>query len=170
MYTKVNARYISMIGVLVAIEIVLARFTIHTWNLKIGFSFIPVVVAAIVYGPIAAGLVGAMGDVISAILFPVGAFFPGFTLTAFLTGIVFGIFLKKKQTIWNVAVSVLIVQMGIGQVINTFFISILYGSPFMALFATRIYQTLAMTVIQIAGIMVICRKVIPVLKRQEGIE
>ena len=79
MYTKVNARCISMIGVLVALEIVLSRFTIHTWNLKIGFSFVPVVVAAIFYGPLAAGLVGAIGDILSAVLFPVGAFFPGFT-------------------------------------------------------------------------------------------
>lgn len=169
MYTKVNARCISMIGVLVAIEVVLARFTIHTWNLKIGFSFIPVVVAAVVYGPVAAGLVGAIGDVVSAILFPVGAFFPGFTLTAFLTGVVFGLFLKKKQTVWNVTASVLIVQMVIGQIINTFFISILYGSPFGPLFATRIYQSLAMTVIQIAGILVICRKMIPMLKMYKGI-
>ena len=76
MYTKVNARCISMIGVLVALEIVLSRFTIHTWNLKIGFSFVPVVVAAIFYGPLAAGLVGAIGDILSAVLFPVGAFFP----------------------------------------------------------------------------------------------
>ena len=47
MYTKVNARCVSMIGVLVALELVLSRFTIHTWNLKIGFGFVPVVVAAI---------------------------------------------------------------------------------------------------------------------------
>ena len=143
MYTKVNARCISMIGVLVALEIVLSRFTIHTWNLKIGFSFVPVVVAAIFYGPLAAGLVGAIGDILSAVLFPVGAFFPGFTFSAFLTGIVFGVLLKKKQN--------------------------LYGSPFWALFATRMYQTLVMSVTQVISIVLISKKLIPVLRKYEDI-
>lgn len=169
MYTKVNARCVSMIGVLVALELVLSRFTIHTWNLKIGFGFVPVVVAAIFYGPLAAGLVGAIGDVLSAILFPVGAFFPGFTLTAFLTGVVFGIFLKKKQNPGNIVLSVVIVQFVISQGINTFFISFLYGSPFVALFFTRIYQTLIMSAVQFAGIVLISKKLIPVLRKYEEI-
>lgn len=53
MHTKMNVRSVSVIGILVAMEIILARFSIHTWNIKIGFSFVPIVVAAILYGPIA---------------------------------------------------------------------------------------------------------------------
>ncbi|MCM1258036.1 MAG: folate family ECF transporter S component [Roseburia sp.] len=167
MYTKVNARCVSMIGVLVALEIVLSRFTIHTWNLKIGFCFVPVVVAAIFYGPVAAGLVGAIGDVLSAVLFPVGVFFPGFTLTAFLTGVVFGALLKKRQTLPNVLLSVGIVQLVLSQGLNTFFISLFYGSPFASLFFTRIYQTLIMSAVQVAGIVLISKKLIPMLRRYE---
>lgn len=169
MYTKVNARCVSVIGVLVALEIVLSRFTIHTWNLKIGFSFVPVVVAAVFYGPVAAGLVGAIGDVLSAVLFPVGAFFPGFTFSAFLTGVVFGLMLRKKQNLPNILLSVALVQLCISQVMNTFFISVLYGSPFLALFATRMYQTLAMSVIQVVSIVLISKKLIPVLRKYEDI-
>lgn len=169
MYTKVNARCVSVIGVLVALEIILSRFTIHTWNLKIGFSFVPVVVAAVFYGPVAAGLVGAIGDVLSAVLFPVGAFFPGFTFSAFLTGLVFGILLRKKQNLPNVLLSVAIVQLCISQGMNTFFISVLYGSPFRALFVTRMYQTLVMSVIQVVSIVLISKKLIPVLRKYEDI-
>lgn len=169
MDTKINARCVSMIGVLVALELVLSRFTIHTWNLKIGFSFVPVVVAGIFYGPVAGGLVAAIGDVLSAVLFPVGAFFPGFTLTAFLTGVVFGVLLKKRQTLPNILLSVVIVQFVISQGINTFFISLLYGSPFMALFFTRIYQTVLMSAVQVAGIVLVAKKLIPVLKKYENI-
>lgn len=166
MHTKMNAKSVSMIGVLVAMEMILARFlTIHTWNLKIGFSFVPIVVAAILYGPITAGLVAAIGDVFGAILFPVGAFFPGFTLTAFLTGIVFGLFLKKNQSVKNVVGSVLVAQLIISQCINTYWISFLYGSPYSVLFATRIYQTLAMSVVQIACILLLAKKLVPVLKK-----
>ncbi len=167
MHTKMSVKSVSVVGLLVAMEIILARFSIHTWNIKIGFSFVPIVVAAIFYGPIAGGLVGAIGDVISAVLFPVGAYFPGFTLTAFLTGAVFGWFFRKKVSLGNVILSVLIAQVLISQVMNTYWISFLYGSPFWPLFLTRIYQTAGMFVVQTAGIMLIEKKLMPVLRKYE---
>ena len=166
MHTKMRVKSVSAIGILVAMEIILARFSIHTWNLKIGFSFVPIVVAAILYGPVAGGLVGAIGDIISALLFPVGAYFPGFTLTAYLTGAVFGLCLRRKADLFHVALSVLIVQGVISQVINTYWISFLYGSPFGPLFATRIYQTVAMAAEQTVCILLIDRKLMPVLKAE----
>ena len=71
MKTKVDLKYVCVLGLLVAAEVVLALpgLTVHTWNLKIGFSFLPIVAAAILYGPVAGGLVGAIGDVITAFLF-----------------------------------------------------------------------------------------------------
>ena len=167
MHTKMSVKSVSVVGLLVAMEIILARFSIHTCNIKIGFSFVPIVVAAIFYGPIAGGLVGAIGDVISAVLFPVGAYFPGFTLTAFLTGAVFGWFFRKKVSLGNVILSVLIAQVLISQVMNTYWISFLYGSPFWLLFLTRIYQTAGMFVVQTAGIMLIEKKLMPVLRKYE---
>lgn len=167
MNTKISARSVSMIGILVAMEIVLARFSIHTWNVKIGFSFAPIVVAAILYGPVAGGLVAAIGDIISAVLFPVGAYFPGFTLTAFLTGAVFGFCLRKKVSAWNVILSVVIVQGLISQCLNTYWISFLYGTPYNILFWTRIYQTLGMAAVQAAGIVLIDKKVLPWIRRYE---
>ncbi len=164
MHTKMSVKSVSVVGLLVAMEIILARFSIHTWNIKIGFSFVPIVVAAIFYGPIA---VGSIGDVISAVLFPVGAYFPGFTLTAFLTGAVFGWFFRKKVSLGNVILSVLIAQVLISQVMNTYWISFLYGSPFWLLFLTRIYQTAGMFVVQTAGIMLIEKKLMPVLRKYE---
>lgn len=166
MHTKMSVKSISIIGILVAMEIILARFSIHTWNLKIGFSFIPVVVAAIFYGPVTAGLVGAIGDIMGYILFPVGAYFPGFTLTAFVTGMIFGFFLRKSQSVLNVVLAVLCVQIFVSQFMITYWISFLYGSPYWALFATRIYQTAAMIVVEIISTLLIVKKVVPVLTRE----
>lgn len=167
MQTKMSVRAVSVIGLLVAAEIILARFSIHTWNIKIGFSFVPIVVAAIFYGPAAGGLVAAIGDIMSFILFPVGAYFPGFTLTAFLTGVVFGWFFRKKVTVFNAFLAVLVVQALISQCVNTYMISFLYGSPYWPLFATRIYQTAAMAVVQMAGILLIDKKLMPILRKYE---
>lgn len=162
---RMNIKSVSVIGVLVAMEIILARFfSIHTWNLKIGFSFIPVVVAAIFYGPVTAGLVAAIGDILGAILFPVGAFFPGFTITAFAAGVVFGLFLRKGTSVGCVVISVFITQIAGSLFVNTFWISFLYGSPYWPLFVTRLYQIGAMTAVQIISIIFIGKKLIPAMK------
>ena len=96
--SRFSTRTLTGLALLTAVEVVLSRFlSISTWNIKIGFSFIPIVVAAILYGPIEAGVVGALSDFLGAILFPIGAYFPGFTLTAFLTGCVYGLFLHRRQ-------------------------------------------------------------------------
>ena len=163
---KVKVKAMAVMALLIAINIVLSQtLSIHTWNIKIGFNFIPVVVAAMMYGPAAGGLVAAMGDIVSAIAFPVGPYFPGFTLTAVFTGVVFGLFLKKKPTVAKIVIAVLIVQMVIGWFGNTYFISILYGSPYKAVFLTRIPQCLGMSVVEIACIIAINNsKLIPILK------
>lgn len=168
MHTKMSVRSVSVIGFLVAAEIILARFSIHTWNIKIGFSFVPIVVAAIFYGPAAGGLVAAIGDVISAILFPVGAYFPGFTLTAFLTGVVFGWCFRRKVTVLNVVAAVFIVQGLISQFLNTYWISFLYKSPYWPLFTARIFQTAAMSAVQIIGILLLEKNLMPVLRKSDA--
>lgn len=138
---KFNTRMLVTMALLVAIEIVLSRFlSINAWNLKIGFSFIPIVIAAYLYGPICAGIVAAMGDFLGAILFPIGPYFPGFTLTAFLTGVVFGLFLYQKNTMGRAFLAVLINQLLLSLLLNTFWISFLYDMPFTATFMTRILQ------------------------------
>ena len=95
---RFSTRTLTTLAMLTALEIVLSRFlSLNAWNIKIGFNFVPVVAAAILYGPIGAGLVAALGDFLGALLFPIGTYFPGFTLTAFLTGCVYGFFLYKEQ-------------------------------------------------------------------------
>lgn len=165
MNQKLTVKSYSIIGALVAMEIILSRFlSIHTWNLKIGFSFVPIVVTAMLFGGVYAGLVGAIGDIIGAILFPVGPYFPGFTITAFLNGVIFAFFLKKKPTFMNIVISVLLVQIVGSLGLNTFWISMLYGSPFWPLFAARIYQTIIMSVVQIVVTYVLSKKLIPVVR------
>lgn len=171
MYTKANfnARAVSRIGMLIALEVVIARFcTIRiSTTYKISLSFVPIVIAAMLYGVVAAGLVGAIGDIIGAVLFPAGPFFPGFTLTAFLSGIVFGLFLKKGKGIVPIVISVFIVQILLNLCLNTYWISFLSGSSYLALLSTRVYQAVFMSAVQIAGTLLIQKKILPILKRFE---
>ena len=159
--SKINAKMLVTTAMLVAVEIILNRFlSINAWNIKIGFSFVPIVIAAILYGPVTAGVVGALGDFIGALLFPIGAYFPGFTATAFLMGVVFGLSLHKEQNLKRTVPAVLINQFILGLFVNSFWISILYGSPYGPLLATRVVQAALLTVVQIVTTQAII-KVIP---------
>lgn len=84
---KLDLKAMVTCAALIAAAIVLSRFlSINAWNLKIGFTFVPVFIAAYLYGPIGGAVVGGIADFIGAILFPIGAYFPGFTLTCVITG------------------------------------------------------------------------------------
>ena len=150
-----STRNLAILGVLLALEIVLARFlSISAWNIRIGFSFVPIVIAAMLFGPLGSALVAALGDFLGAVLFPIGPYFPGFTLTAFLTGIVFGVLLHKKQSVAGTALAVLAVQFVLGLFLNTFWIHVLYHSPFLPLLATRVVQAVLLSVVlPMAGIL-----------------
>ena len=111
---KFKTRDLTVMAALVAAEIVLSRFlSFSAWNMKIGFSFLPVAAAAMLLGPIPAGIVAALGDFIGAVLFPIGAYFPGFTLTAFLTGCCFGVFLFREQSLRRVLAAVAVNQLAV---------------------------------------------------------
>lgn len=155
---RFDTRSLVLMAVLTAIEIVLSRFlSISAWDMKIGFSFLPIVVAAVALGPWQAAAVAALGDFAGALLFPIGPYFPGFTLTAFLTGLTFGYLLHRNRTTLRVLVAVGINQFILSLLLNTLWISILYGSPFSVLMATRIVQTLVLFPIQIIFTLLICK-------------
>lgn len=157
---KINTKTLTAMAMLIAMEIILNRFlSINAWNLKIGFAFVPVAIAAIMYGPVFAGVVAGAGDFIGATLFPIGVFFPGFTLTSFLMGAVFGLFLYKKQDMKSIVAPVLINQMVFSLLLNSLWISILYGAPYMSLLVTRIVQCAILIPVQLIVIKAISKPV-----------
>ena len=156
--THLNTKSIALLALFLATEIVLSRFlSIALWNLKIGFAFLPLVLAARKYGPSGGMIVGGLGDFVGAILFPIGAYYPGFTLTAILNGFVFGFVLHKKCNLPRIIVAVLIAQIFGSLLLNTLWISRLYGSPFIPLFISRIVQVCISIVIEIITLPIVLK-------------
>ena len=145
MNRRFNTKMLVTAALLIAMQIILSRFlSINAWNLKIGFAFTAVFVAAYLYGPWFSAVVAVIADVVGASLFPSGAFFPGFTVTALLSGILLGVFLYKKQTPLRIVAAVAIDQLVLGLLLNSYWLSVLYGSPYLPLVATRAVQCLVM--------------------------
>ena len=163
---KFDTKMLVIAAVLVALHIVLSRFlSINAWNLKIGFAFVSIFVAAYFYGPVFSTVVAVIADILGALLFPSGPFFPGFTVSAVLTGLLFGLMLYKKQTTPRIIITVLINQLVIGLVVNTYWLAVLFGSTFSAVVVTRIVQCMIMIPVEFVTISLLMKK-LPLLKRE----
>lgn len=140
--SKFSTKKLITLAILAAMDVVLTRFlSINAWNTRIGFGFVPMVVAALLYGAVPAGIVGALADFVGAILFPTGPYFPGFTLTQFLMGAMFGLLLHRDRKFWRIVVSVVVGQFVFSLFLNTYWICLLYGAKFKPLLATRVVQS-----------------------------
>ena len=156
-----------MTALLIALKIILERFLSYSvWNQRFGFSFIAVAFAAALLGAPWAALTAGLGDLLGAILFPSGgAYFPGFTLTAVLTALCTAFFIHKNATFPRVVISVLLNQIFGSVLLNSLWISILFGANFKTLVPTRLVQAGVMTVIQITLTFLLFGQHSPVRKR-----
>ena len=157
-----NVKKLAEISLLIALEVILTRFcSINTAILRIGFGFLPIAIIAMMYGPISAGMAYAVGDILGMMIFPSGSFFPGFTLTAFLTGVAYGLVLyKKPKTWWRIILAVCIVCLGINLCLDTVWLHILMGQGYLALLPTRILKVAVMIPIQTILIGIVWKKIV----------
>ena len=82
---------------------------------------------------------------------PTGPYFPGFTLTTALTGLVFGLFLYKGQTkLWRMAAAKVLINLLLNLLLNSLWLKLLYGSAFWAMLPTRLVKNAALLPIEIA--------------------
>lgn len=147
-----NTQKIVVIGLLISCQIVLTRFfSIQTPVLRIGFGFLPLAVSAIIFGPITGGIIAAVSDVLGMMLFPNGVYFPGFTVSAFLSGVIYGMFLHNRNNnlLVCVVISSLLVSTLVDVVLNTIWLSMLIGKSIMILIIPRLIIRLAVVPISI---------------------
>lgn len=130
------------VAFLIALDVILTRFlSIQTQFLRIGFGFLPIAIAGILYGPFWGIVCGAVGDILGMIIYPSGAFFPGFTLTAALTGAVFGwILYNRKISVLRILAASAIVCIGLNLLLDTLWLDLMYGSGYFVLLPARIVK------------------------------
>ena len=145
-----NTKKLIVSAQLLALDVVLTRLlAVNTPVMKIGFGFAAVALCAMLFGPLWAALTAALGDLVGALLFPTGAFFPGFTLTAACTGLIFGLCLYRrgKSLLWPILAALLNTLL-VSYLANTAMIAYISGSPFVTLIKARAVQLAVMLPVQ----------------------
>lgn len=143
-----------ILALMIGLNIMLSRFvSIKAMNFKISFTFLTIVLSAYFYGYYGAIMVALFGDLLGALLFPIGPYNPLLTLTSIMCAVVYTYFFYKKDlSNKNIIFACLINRFIISLFINTTIISLMYNLSFKATFITRIYSSTVMFVVEVLAL------------------
>lgn len=135
-----DVRVLTCCGIMAALSVALkytASIDIGEF-IRIGFSELPAVAVAVLFGPATGSIFGGMMDILKYLIAPSGAFFPGFTLSAVINGILYGFLLYKKPvSLPRVFAAGLLSKLMVSICLNTYWLSVLYGNAFFAVLPAR---------------------------------
>lgn len=143
---------VTQMAMLMALSLILNLFASIqiTESLKLSFGFLATAMMGMLFGPSLAAIGAGLIDILQAFIKPTGPYFPGFTLTAALTGVIFGLLLyKNKCTLPRLIIAKALINLLLNLLLNSIFISVLYGSAFWAMLPTRLFKNLVMLPIEV---------------------
>ena len=145
-----NVKKIAVMGMLLAAQVVAGMFfSIKLQLVTIGFIFLPLSITGMLYGPLWGAAAGVMGDFLIAALGPYG-YYPPMATTAFLSGLIYGLFLyKKPAALWRSVSAVLIITVFLNMGLNTLWLWITVGDGVWGLFLSRLPKYFVVAPVQI---------------------
>lgn len=162
-----NVKSISLAGILIAVSVVLTLFRLFLTDvLVVSFAFLPLATGSMLFGPVMGGAMGILTDILGYLVRPVGPFFPGFTLSAFITGAIYGFMLYLKPvTIGRVFVAGALNTLIVNLLLNSLWLSMLYGNAFPVLLAGRLAKNLILLPVETAMLYGILKTVLRIRNR-----
>ena len=116
-----------------------------TPDIKIGFSFLASELAYLLFGPVVGMFYGGAADILKYFVKPVGPFFPGYTLDAMLSGLIYGMFLYKKPIkLWRIAVARAVVVVFVNTLLAAYWRHVTGGNAYSVLLTTMGTKNLIM--------------------------
>lgn len=99
---RFGTRMLVFLALMIAFNVVFTRLLavnlLPGGTLRLGLTFLPIVITSIIYGPYIGALGAAVADMVGMLVLPTGgAYFFGFTLSQALFGFTYGIFFKNKE-------------------------------------------------------------------------
>ena len=146
-----DVRIITTLAMMSALYVVLYMAKIPlTPESRVSLTFLPVVASGYLAGPAGSMMVGIIGDIVGSTLFPQGAYFPGFTLSQAIDGIILGSFLYKAKS--NITLKSFIANfvaiLFVNVFLNTVWVSILYEKAFLVYFFSRVIKNILVYPVQ----------------------
>lgn len=162
-------RSICGAGMLTALNIVLDQFSVMlTPTLRIGLGFLPAGVCGWAYGPVMAGLLCAVSDVLTFIIKPRGAFNPVWTLVAVIPGVIYGLVLYRRPvSLWRTALAKTLETVIVRWGLNPLCMALLLGEGgYWFYLSSRLVKNLLLLPLEIAAMYTILKAMQRVLPKK----
>lgn len=146
---RVSTKRMTTIGLLVGISVVFTRFLgvvmpfAGIQALRLSFGSLPIMLAGVLLGPAAGAITGALADIIGGVLFPIGPYFPGFTVSTAMWGLLTPLLLhlftneERRRSYVAFLFAVFVTSLVVSG-LNTLWLAILYKRAFWVLLPTRL--------------------------------
>ena len=135
-----SLRNIVLCGLFIALRTIIGFLAIPIGDYnRIDFSYLAIAMCGMLLGPISAGIVGGLGDIVTLIVRPTGMFNPIITLSRITAGLIYGCFLYKsvpklKNIIIMCVINLIITDLGL----TTLGLCTIGGSVFSFIFPIRV--------------------------------
>ncbi len=142
-----SLRVVIFCGMMCAFAIILNYVTTIRIGdfIKIGFSGIPNQAVSYLFGPAIGGIFGGALDILKFMLHPDGTYFPGFTISAILGGLFFGMILYHRPvSVWRILLAQFLVKLFVNIGCNTLWLNLLYKKAVLLILPERIISNLIM--------------------------
>ena len=164
-----NVRMLTLAGIITAASIVLESFPIYLLgtSLKIYFSFLVISLGCYVYGPVVGILVGFANDTLGFLISSFGEpYFPGYLVTAMLSGLIYGTLLYRQRiTVLRLVVVRLIINYGSNVLLGSVWKAMLYGKGYYYYFTTGLVKNTTMLPIEVLLMVLMFQLALPALAR-----
>ena len=141
-HLRSNLRLLAVSAFLAAFSIICGKYLALSLGNVLRFSFenLPILLAGMMFGPVAGALVGAVADVIGCIMvaYPIN---PLVTLGAACIGLLGGLLFhvtKKLPLLWQTCITVILTHLVASVIIKTFGLAAYYDMPFHVLLLYRL--------------------------------
>lgn len=167
-----SVRYIAVMAIFIALKAVLSSIFIPvSENLRISITFLLSSSEAIIIGPVAAMASGAITDITGFMLHPTGPFFIGYTVSAMLGGLVYGLFFYcQRITVLKITLAKLIVNAFVNVLLGSLWSAAMYSKGYLFYAAKSVVKNALMLPIEVALMVLLFNLLIPLMENRRLIE
>ncbi|TPR24043.1 folate family ECF transporter S component [Apilactobacillus timberlakei] len=148
---KLKVSDLTIIAVMIALSFILNKVGIHTQYIVITPTFIVTVLLCYLYGPIWMSIILGITDILFTFIGGGGVYIPGFTISAMLTGFIYGTFLFKdhKFKALNLILAQIIISLFVHIFLNTLWLTLYNGIDWKIIIISRVIKELILVPIQL---------------------
>lgn len=135
-------------------------------NLRVYFTCFIIAVGCSVYGPVLGALVAVVTDTLNFILFPSGAYFPGYMIAEVIAAVIYGAFLYRTRiSVVKIYCARMIVNYLCNVLLGALWSSILFGKGYLYYLVTSIVKNTLLLPFEAIIMALLFSMLIPVFSR-----